>query len=454
MPGRSEPSEPTRYAGTVGGVTRGLSICLFGLVPALLLAAFTLGTIHRHPAVDFHAFWQASRAVLDHRNPYTTAAHLRTLPPMHIDEYVYPPALAILITPLGLASFATGAVIFTILTILAIAASLYLLEVRDWRCYGVAFASQPVLDSVAFGAIGPVMLLLVAAAWRWREQTVRAGICIGAAGALKLFLLPTILWLVVTRRFRAATIAAVTASVMIVGGWLMIGFAGMREYPGLLSTLTQMETSHSYSTKALASGLGIPWVVLLAAMAGAAAICIRRADDGALLAGAIGLSLLVTPVVWLHYLVLLIVPVALRSPRLGWWWLALLVMWVSPYPMAMSLRGVVAAVCVVLAVSIPPGCVRLPALSPSGVLRRAKRLAALPVRPAMHRSSLDCHGVEDDQHHVAPVFVVQHPITEPREAGQDINTQGDQLDVHVIVAGRQTGGDRASSRSRRGDSNI
>src|SRR5207237_9202402 len=42
---------------------------------------------------------------------------------------------------------------------------------------------------------------------------------------------------------------------------------------------------------------------------------------------ALAASLLISPIVWLHYFTLLLVPLAIRSKSLGWLWLAPLSLW-------------------------------------------------------------------------------------------------------------------------------
>jgi hypothetical protein len=59
-------------------------------------------------------------------------------------------------------------------------------------------------------------------------------------------------------------------------------------------------------------------------------------------------ALLATPVLWLHYLVLLFVPIALARPRLSAVWFAPLAFWITP--LAHS-NGSVWRTCLVLAVS-------------------------------------------------------------------------------------------------------
>ena len=43
---------------------------------------------------------------------------------------------------------------------------------------------------------------------------------------------------------------------------------------------------------------------------------------------ATGASFALTPIAWLHYFVLLFVPIAIVRPRLSWLWTAPLVLWI------------------------------------------------------------------------------------------------------------------------------
>ena len=90
-------------------------------------------------------------------------------------------------------------------------------------------------------------------------------------------------------------------------------------------------------------------------------------------------ALLATPVLWLHYLDLLFVPIALARPRLSAIWFAPLAFWITP--LAHS-GGSIWRICLVLAVSayvvwrtvVPaataaaarqPGCAESPRALPS-----------------------------------------------------------------------------------------
>src|SRR5262249_2164736 len=113
------------------------------------------------------------------------------------------------------------------------------------------------------------------------------------------------------------------------------GFAGLRGYPTLVHALETVEGPLSYSVVALL-GLGgsaaTVATVLLSVGAIAAVWLAARGRDGDRRAFAVPVlvSLLATPLVWLHYLVLLYVPIALYRPRLSGIWFVPLVLWATP----------------------------------------------------------------------------------------------------------------------------
>jgi hypothetical protein len=148
----------------------------------------------------------------------------------------------------------------------------------------------------------------------------------------KLFLWPLWLWLIFTRRYAAAAISVAAGLLAAGAAWAAIGLGGLREYPHLLARLTELTGVNSYSLYALLRACGLPVggtklaVLAICALAAVAGSRKRRADDASLIA-ALGLALLLTPILWPHYLVLLLVPVALVRPRMSPLWLVPLLFW-------------------------------------------------------------------------------------------------------------------------------
>ena len=58
----------------------------------------------------------------------------------------------------------------------------------------------------------------------------------------------------------------------------------------------------------------------------------RRADDARSFTCAVAATLAFSPIVWLHYLVALLVPMAILRPRFSAIWLLPVLLWVSPKP--------------------------------------------------------------------------------------------------------------------------
>jgi hypothetical protein len=302
-------------------------------VPAIVVAyAFWQSLRARTPLDDFGIFRSAAKVVLHGNSPYV-AADPQAL--AHFDKFVYPPSAALLFAPFAALPIKLGSVLMLVLGLACILAALRLLDVRDWRCYGVAAMSAPAINSLALGAVTSFLLVGTAATWRYRDRPAIAGPIGALTAVMKLFLWPLGLWLLVTKRLRATVAFVVVAGVVVVGGWATIGFAGLRSYPHLLHVLAQVEQGVSYSPVALLGLSGTPATVLSVALVGITVLAVglsaRGADgDRRSLAIAIAGSLLATPVLWLHYFALLLVPIALYRPRLSGLWFVPLALWLTP----------------------------------------------------------------------------------------------------------------------------
>ena len=254
---------------------------------------------------------------------------------VHNDKFVYPPITAFLISPLAALPDLAGQVLVLLLALACALLALRLLGVRDWRCYGLALLTAPVLDTVSLGALSTAMLLGVAAAWRYRDRPYVAGPVTALTAVAKLFAWPLFVWLLATRRLRTAAVAAGVALVLLVGGWAPIGFAGLGGYPHLLRVLSRVEAMQSYSLVGLFRLEGAAATALTALLVAAVVVGVVLAargpeGDRRALSVAVAGALVATPVLWLHYLVLLFVPIALARPRLSALWFAPLAFWLTP----------------------------------------------------------------------------------------------------------------------------
>ena len=139
----------------------------------------------------------------------------------HEKSFVYPAPAALLMAPFALLPFTVAATLFALLLTAAVPAALYVVGVRDWRCYGIALLSEPVLIGVTLDTVSPLLLLAVAATWRLRDRLWPAACVLAAAVVLKIFLWPLLLWFALTRRLATAAAAAgliVLTTLVAVGG--------------------------------------------------------------------------------------------------------------------------------------------------------------------------------------------------------------------------------------------
>jgi alpha-1,2-mannosyltransferase len=279
-------------------------------------------------------FLPAGRAILDGNSPYPhSLSALRS----HAN-YVYPPLAALLLSPFTLLPQVLAEGIFVALSLAAPALALWLLRVRDWRCYGIVYLWPPLLGGVSLGTLSPLLALAVAAGWRWRHSAPVLGATLTGAAVAKLFLWPLLVLFAAGGRWRAGLVAIFAACIAVLASWAVIGFAGLVDYPRLLQELSRIESPRGYGPTALALSFGLPRGAALgvAALVGlplllAAASLARRQSGGlGALACAVAAALALSPVVWLHYLVLLVVPIAVARDRLGLVWFAPLLLWVTP----------------------------------------------------------------------------------------------------------------------------
>ena len=188
----------------------------------------------------------------------------------HRESAVYPPLFVFAAVPLALLPFTAAAWAWSFVLALSVLASLWILRVRDWRCYVLAATSPPVLHGVFYGNLTLLLILPLALAWRYRDRAPLVGTAVGVAIAGELFVWPLLAWLLLTRRFRATAWALGATAALVVGVWSIIGFQGLRSYPALLRVVQDVYGVRSTSLATIAGGFGASGkaAVAIAATAG------------------------------------------------------------------------------------------------------------------------------------------------------------------------------------------
>lgn len=287
---------------------------------------------------DFRvAYYPAGEAVLDGRSPYPTDPSDPALDYQRL--YVYPPQLAVLVSPLSALPVDVAVVLAVLGSLAALMGALALVGVRDVRCYAVVVIWSPGWNALEMANVSALLALLAALAWRFRARLWPFATALGLMVSLKLFLWPLVAWAVAIRQLHGALLGVAIGVGLTMTSWALIGFAGLSTYPDLLDRVV---TQESYSVKGMAFALGLgsgsAYALTLAVSAGLLALSVasaRRAEHERSFLLAIVAALAVSPVVWLHYLVLLAVPLGLLRPRFGPLWLLPVAVW----PLARSGNG-------------------------------------------------------------------------------------------------------------------
>jgi alpha-1,2-mannosyltransferase len=309
-------------------------------------------------AFDFaHAYLPAARVVLDGHSPYPPATVAALAPRT---AFLYPPLTAYLAAPFTTLPLFVAEFLASLLAISCVVGVLMLLGVRDWRCYMVAFLFVPTYSAIQTANVMLLLALGLALLWRYRDRRFVAAVLVGALIALKLILWPLLVWLVVTRRPRAAAGGLAAGALLVFAPWAGIGFAGLRGYAHLLGMVSRVQGRDGFSIEALLSH-AVSWRAAevfgyaIGAAVLAAAAWIGRRDERRSFALAIAAGLLLTPIVEMDYFVLLLVVLALFKPRLGGAWVVPLAFWVAPqvgrgaaWQTAIALAAAVATVAIAL----------------------------------------------------------------------------------------------------------
>ncbi|GAB3800519.1 hypothetical protein GCM10027605_16220 [Micromonospora zhanjiangensis] len=291
--------------------------------------------------IDLEVYRDAAVAVLHGRSPYEFVNHNGLM-------YNYTPFAALLLSPLGLAGVTVDILWWTVASMLALEASVWIvlrylgtaprnLARRTLVLTAVSVPMLPILHSLELGQINIMLMLLVlvdllrrpgAGDGRWQ------GVALGIAAGIKLTPLIFVPYLLLTGRVRAAlTAVAAFAGTVALGSAVLPGptiaywFRGGVTDSGRLSppdTEIYNQSLRGALVRLSSSGAEVPgWVwPALAVVAGACALAIavvagRRGDH---LAGGLACAvaaLLVSPISW-HTHWVWCVPVVMLLGHRAW----------------------------------------------------------------------------------------------------------------------------------------
>jgi alpha-1,2-mannosyltransferase len=283
------------------------------------LAGISSGSMAVH--MDFDVFWHSAKALLERRSLYFDTGGP--------DSSTSPPFWTVLISPLGLLEPLTAYRSFVLITVLASVISLAWIagELRlrsSWAIFGVGMLlfSSPLLGTLALRQMYPLLTLGLVAAWvaDHRDRPKLSGVALGLVVAVKLLLAPVILWPIVRRRWATLVAALVSGAAATLVGIVMAGpsallgwlrYVGERRPDGYWdnNTLPGAAARLFRENDFVEPVVTLPWLEPVAYILGVGIVLLTafrvpRGSEAGLWA-LVAASLLVSPIAWHNYLLLL-----------------------------------------------------------------------------------------------------------------------------------------------------
>ena len=143
------------------------TIFVLAVLPvAALITMFVVGLTGGPLSGDFHwELYPEAKLLLHGENPFPAAGW----DPLAQSNLIWPPLAAYLVSPLTILPAGAADVVIVLIGLTCFALSLWLVGVRDWRVYGVVGLWPEVVGEMRVSHLTPIVAVLVAAAWRYRD---------------------------------------------------------------------------------------------------------------------------------------------------------------------------------------------------------------------------------------------------------------------------------------------
>lgn len=293
------------------------------VVPGFVVAAAAQG---QTLGFDFLAYHQAAARVLAGEPLYDPTVQQSG----GFGLFYYPPPFVLAVLPFGVLSGPVAVWLWLGLTSVMLVVGTWLLPVRSsvrWATLLLAGLSWPVAYALKLGQVGPILFLLFAAGWRWLDRPVALGL-VGAVGAIVKIQPGIVLaWALATRRWPAVVVGSAVLVVTAAVATLVAGGLPMwSDYVTLLRNVSDpITTPHNFTPGAVAYQLGVPSGLAATIQVGSSVAVVAivlfatfRLSAAVSYATVIVASQLLSPILWDHYAMLLLIPVALLLER-AWW---------------------------------------------------------------------------------------------------------------------------------------
>jgi hypothetical protein len=261
--------------------------------------------------------------------------------------FLYPPPFVLLMLPFAPLEPGLATWVWMALSLAAFLVGALILPVRAtvrWLIILLAALSWPFEYGLRLGQVGQLLFLLFAVGWRWLDDARAVGGSAAAGALVKVQPGLLLVWAALTRRWGAVLVGIITLAAFAVIATLVAGGPTVWfDYVGLLGKVSDpIMTPHNFTPGAVAYQLGaaagvaaaIQLVSSLAVLVVVALAALRASAPASYLAAVVA-SQLLSPVLWDHYAMLLLLPVAYLLDR-GKWWAAVIPLVTSVFAISVT----------------------------------------------------------------------------------------------------------------------
>jgi hypothetical protein len=299
------------------------------IVAVLLFAVFVSGVLANAGdtlGYDFLAYHAAAVRVLDGEPLYDMSFAATG----GFGLFYYPPQFLPLVLPFGLLEAGTAVRAWMVVLFIAFGVGVAILPVSRsvrWWIVLLAGVSWPFVFAIKLGQVGPILFLAFAVGWRWLDAPVRSGIAAALGTAIKLQPAILFVWALLTRRWGMVVIGVLGLVLLSVAATVLAGVAAWSDFLTLIRRVADpIATDRNLTPGAVAWQLGVDagtaGVIQLASTVVVVVVVVLaawRATAEAAFLVAVVASQLLSPILWDHYAMLLLLPVAWLCAAGHWW---------------------------------------------------------------------------------------------------------------------------------------
>ncbi len=318
-------------------VLAGLALGLFVLEMLRFMTALAW-------AFDLEAYLDAARKlarrdVLQNWSMYDADSLAGPFRPGPYKLYLYSPPFAVAMLPFTAVSLDSAAAAWYVGRLALFGIACGVMPVRPAiRCltFAVAALSNPVIGDMNLGNVSVLVTSLMAITWRWLDR-VPGCVALALAMTVRPVLGLVLIWSLLRRRWWPVLWTLVAGLAIILVSLPFVGLVSYEQYVTVLRNVydvTGQDNNMDVGSAVLRVGGG-PLLASIALYAGfavgvVAMLLSLRYDRQTGFMVTLGATLLLSPLLWDHYLTLLLLTGAFLAQRGQWWGLALpLAAWVS-----------------------------------------------------------------------------------------------------------------------------